>query len=373
MNILELVFSKAWGGLEIIFSIYSDKFRQQEHNVIAVIEPNQKMEQQLKKNDIKYILIKPFTKYLDILTARKIKKLLNETRIDIIQVYQSKDLSTAILLKKFLKSGKIVFSQHMDFRHDKFDFFHKWIYRNLDRIVCVTNDMRKNHIEHTSVLPDKISVIHNGTDLNRFNLDINFNKKAFLREKQIPGNRLIIGTIGRLDRLKNQAILIEAAGKLTKRYKNKIHFIIVGDETDSVTGRNYKNELIENINRNNLQNYFSFFEFSDEVEKYFSVLDIFILTTPKESFGLVLTEAMAMAKPIIASNSGGPVEIIQDGINGFLFEPNDVEDLISKLSNLISNENLRIDMGKKSKEIVKQKFDLNKKVQEYLVLFERLQ
>ena len=127
------------------------------------------------------------------------------------------------------------------------------------------------------------------------------------------------------------------------------------------------------ISGNILQDYFSFFEFSDEVEKYFSVLDIFVLTTPKESFGLVLTEAMAMGKPLIASNRGGPVEIIQDGINGFLFEPDDVEDLISKLSNLISNENLRIDMGKKSKEIVKQKFDLNKKVQEYLDLFKRLQ
>ena len=206
----------------------------------------------LNKDDVKFDIIKPFLKYADLITAWKIKRILHGTNIDIIHVYQSKDLSTAIILKKLLKSGKVFFTQQMDSRHDKFDFFHKWIYKNLDQVVCATNDMMKNHIEHTTVSSDKISVIFNGTDLNRFNDKINFDKKSFLRNIQIPENRLIIGTIGRLDRLKNQSLLLDAAIGLIKKHKNQIHFILVGDETDSVTGWDYKTELVEKITINNL-------------------------------------------------------------------------------------------------------------------------
>ena len=369
MNILELIFSPAWGGLEMLVGVLAKRYHERGHNITAVFSPNPNLEEVFLNNNIPYKIIKPVSRYADIITAIKIKNYLADKKIDIIHIYQSQDISTAILLKKILKSGKVIFAQQMDSVFKKNDFFHRWIYKNLDAVICITESMKKNHLENTPLQSEKTFVIYNGTDLQRFNKNIDFDKQNFLKQNSISSNRIIIGNIARLDRLKNQKLLIEVAFKLIPDFKDKIHFIIVGDETDSKSGKNYKNELKDYIKEKELDNHFSIFEFSKEVEKFFSIIDIFVLTTTKESFGLVLLEAMAMGKPVIASNRGGPPEIIDKGVNGFLFDPDNNEELVTQLTKLISDEELRISMGKKSVEIVKNKFDLDKSVNEQLEIF----
>lgn len=372
MNILELIFSPAWGGLEILVGVFAKKYRERGHNVIGAFSPNPNLEEVFRSNNIHYKIIKPVSRYADILTAIKIKNYLADRKIDIIHVHKSQDISTAILLKKILKDGKVIFDQQMDSVFKKNDFFHRWIYKNLDAVICITESMKKNHLENTPLQSEKTFVVYNGTDLQRFNKKIDFDKKDFLEQNSIPANRLIIGTIARLDRLKNQKLLVEAASKLCPDFRNKIHFIIVGDETNSKSGKYYKNELTNFIKEKELDNHFSIFGFSKEVEKFFSIIDIFVLTTKKESFGLVLLEAMAMNKPVIASNRGGPPEIIDDGVNGFLFDPENIEELVAQLAKLISDEELRISMGEKSIEIVKNKFDLDKSVNKQLEIFNKI-
>jgi len=372
MNILELAFSPAWGGLEMLVGEFSKQFQQRGHNVLGVIEHNSRLENILRKNEIEYLVLKPCLKYLDFYSVWKIKKFIKDRKIDIIHTYLSKDLSTAILLKKLLKSGKVIFTQQMDSRYDKKDLFHRWIYNNLEHVVSCTDSMRNNHIEHTLVRKDQISVIYNGVDLSRFNKEKSFDKTSFLKTNNIPENKIIIGTIGRIDRLKNQELLVDVAYDLVKKYKNKLHFIFVGEETDSVTGCGYRNELEANIEKRGLSSCFSIFDFSAQIEKYFSILDIFVLTSPKESFGFVLLEAMALGKPVLGSNLGGPPEIIEDGVNGYIFNLKNIEDLYNKLSMIISNKTLMDSMGKKSIEIVKNKFDLNKIVDDYLKTFENI-
>ena len=370
MNILTLVFSPAWGGLEMFVGVLAKRFRDKGNNIIGLFSPNPSLEESFGSNQIRYEIIKPTFRYIDFVTASRIKKALSKTRIDIIQVYQSKDLSTAIILKKLLVTPKLIFTQHMDSRYDKKDLFHKWVYKNIDKVICITNDMKKNHIEHTPINENQIEVVHNGIDLNKFRRNLDLDKKRFLEEKSLPKDRLIIGTVARLDRLKNQKLLIEVADNLIQDYKDKIHFILVGDETNSVSGKNYKNELISFIKEKKLDDYFSIFGFSKEIEKFYSILDIFVLTTIKESFGLVLLEAMAMGLPVIASNRGGPPEIIEHEVNGFLFDPDNQKELVTQLYKLISDEKLRKSMGEKSVELVKNKFNLDKKVDKYLQIFQ---
>jgi len=172
--------------------------------------------------------------------------------------------------------------------------------------------------------------------------------------------------------LLNQKLLVNVASDLVKKYRNELHFIFVGEETDSVTGKGYRKELETKIEEKGLSRYFSIFDFSEQVEKYFSILDIFVLTTSKESFGFVLLEAMALGKPVLGSNLGGPPEIIEDGLNGYIFDPSNIKELSEKLSYLISNKEIRESMGQKSIEIVKDKFDLNKVIDDYLKTFENI-
>ncbi|MCJ7552751.1 MAG: glycosyltransferase family 4 protein [Ignavibacteriaceae bacterium] len=370
MNILEFCFSNAWGGLEIYVGTFAKQFKKRGHNVVGIVHSDSRLEAEFRNNSIECSSIKQNSKYLDFITAKKIKSYIAERKIDIIHVHQSKDLSTAILIKKILKPCKIFFSQQMDSRYNKKDLFHRWVYKNLDYIVTMTNDMRLNHINHTPVKDSQIYTIYNGIDLERFSLHKSIDKERFLIKNNIPSDKIIIGSVGRLDSLKNQELLVDVAAKLNNEKKYNIHFIIVGDETDSVTGKGYKEKLIAKIKNYGIEDYFSFFRFTDKIEDYFDLMDIFVLPTDKESFGYVLLEAMAKGKPVIASNQGGPKEIISENINGFLFEPKNVFDLAEKLLLLINDANLRRAMGEESKNIVKTKFDVNATIDNYLKFFE---
>lgn len=260
----------------------------------------------------------------------------------------------------------------MDSKYNKKDLYHKWIYKNLDHVVSMTESMKQNHITHTQVRESQISVIYSGIDLERFASHKSVDKKSFLLKNNIPQDKIIIGTVGRLDKLKNQELLIDAAAKLLSEKKTNIHFIIIGDETDSITGKGYKQKLVDKIRYLGIENFVSFFGFTNNIENYFDVMDIFVLPTDKESFGYVLIEAMAKGIPVLATNQGGPKEIIIDNKNGYLFEPKNESDLANKLLLLINDSTLRRNMGEASKKIAKSKFDVNVTIDKYIKLFERL-
>ena len=371
MNILEFCFSNAWGGLEIYVTTFANEFKKRENNIIGVVNSNSRLEAAFRNNSIEQLAVDKKIKYLDLVTAIKTRSFLNKKNIDIIHIHQSKDLSTAILLNKLLKSSKIVFTQHMDSKYNKKDLYHKWIYNNLDHVVSMTESMKQNHITHTPVRESQISVIYSGIDLERFASHKSVDKKSFLLKNNIPQDKIIIGTVGRLDKLKNQELLIDAAKLLVEKNPN-IYFIIIGDETDSITGKGYKQKLVDKIRYLGIDNSVSFFGFTNNIENYFDVMDIFVLPTDKESFGYVLIEAMAKGIPVLATNQGGPKEIIIDNKNGYLFDPNNVSDLTEKLLLLINDSTLRGDMGEASKKIAKSRFDVNVTIDNYIKLFERL-
>lgn len=372
MNIIELCFSNSWGGLEIYVGNYAKEFIKKKHNIIGFTLPESKLAAEFYKNNIQNFSISPSSKYLDLVIVWKMKSLISNLKIDIIHVHQSKDLSTAILLKKLLRNSKIVYSQQMDSRFNKNDFFHNWIYKNIDYVVTMTNSMRLNHLKNTPVNETKITTIYNGIDLQRFQQTSELNKNEILGKNNIPLNNLIIGSVARLDSLKNQEILIDAAALLINKYKNKLHLLFIGDETDSVAGKGYKKKLLDKVKFYAIDNHITFLGFTEEIEKYFDVMDIFVLPTDKESFGYVLIEAMAKGKPVIASNQGGPLEIIQPGKNGYLFEAKNHLDLASKILELINNLKLRQIMGKESRQISLSKFDIDITMNKYIELFQDL-
>lgn len=260
----------------------------------------------------------------------------------------------------------------MDSRYNKKDLFHRWIYKNIDQVVCMTENMKLNHLAHTPIKEYQISTIYNGIDLNKFNSISTIDKSDLLIQNNIKSGKIIIGTVGRLDSLKNQELLIDAAVILINDKKINLHFLIIGDETESITGKGYKRKLIEKSQQYGIEESISFIGFTKNIENYFDIMDIFVLPTDKESFGYVLIEAMAKGKPVIATNQGGPKEIIVENRNGYLIEPKNFIELSEKLSSLISDQELRIKMGQESKIITNEKFDVNVTIDNYIRLFNRV-
>ena len=102
---------------------------------------------------------------------------------------------------------------------------------------------------------------------------------------------------------------------------------------------------------------------NEDIADYYNACDVFVLASRTdieeaavEGFGIVYIEASAMGKPNIGGRSGGTSEAVLDGITGFLVNPDDEKELANKLMILLTNENLRREMGEKGRAIVQEKF-----------------
>lgn len=102
-----------------------------------------------------------------------------------------------------------------------------------------------------------------------------------------------------------------------------------------------------------------------DIVRIFQNCTFFVLPSRSEAMGRVLIEAMASGKAVLGSRVGGIPDVIEDGKNGFLFECGDAEDLAVKMEKLLSDENLRIEMGQRGKEVVDEKFSSHRYVQNF--------
>ncbi len=365
MNILEIVFSKAWGGLEMQACRISEKLSKKGHNITVAAPEESKVINSCREAEITTVTMKPLFKYLDFITALRLSGIIKEKKIDIIHCHQSKDLSTLVLAKKFAGRGKIVFTQHMDSRYNKKDLFHNWVYRNIDNIAAVTKGMSQNVFDFTPARINQIKYIYNGIDLDLYKP---VNDRKILDDYNIPRDAFVVGITARLDRLKKQELLIEAAVDVLKKFP-ETYFMIVGEETPSKTGEGYKKILINKIKQRDLEDRFRITGFVEDIRPLLGCFDVSVLTTPKETFGLVLIESLAMRVPVIGTENGGVPEIIENGVNGFMFEPDNAAELAERIMKLLGDSELRKQMGKRGQKIVNEKFDIDKKITEYERLF----
>jgi glycosyltransferase involved in cell wall biosynthesis len=131
--------------------------------------------------------------------------------------------------------------------------------------------------------------------------------------------------------------------------------------------------LIEKIKEFQLGQRVLIIPFQEEIGKFWDSIDIAVVpSTEPEPFGMVVIEAMLASKPVVASNHGGPTEIVLDNETGFLFEPNNEDSLAMALEKLIYNPELRKTFGAKGNQRAKAVFSLDSHVQHFEKIFEAL-
>lgn len=174
--------------------------------------------------------------------------------------------------------------------------------------------------------------------------------------------------IGRINTWKGQALLIKAISLLKFNVKENIYVRIVGDV---FLNQHYLiNKLFEQINHYKLQNMIEILPFTQTPEIHYNWADVVVIPSIlPEPFGLVAIEAMSLGKLVIASNHGGLKEIIDDNVNGILFEPRNEKDLAEKISEIINNPNKIKELGENSLKKFQSQFNeeiYKKKIIEYI-------
>lgn len=168
---------------------------------------------------------------------------------------------------------------------------------------------------------------------------------------------LIVGMAGRINRWKGQKLFIDMAEIVHKRFPDAI-FEIAGE---AYNGEEYlKAELQQYIHEKKLENNVFLCGQVNNMKEFYKVLDVFVLpSTQPEPFGLVVIEAMEYGIPVIATNHGGPVEIITEGKDGYLVDFTTANQMAEKVELLLSDESLRRRMGMYGAKKQKDKFSVS--------------
>ncbi|MGZ7134700.1 MAG: glycosyltransferase family 4 protein [Methanobacterium sp.] len=208
-------------------------------------------------------------------------------------------------------------------------FFEKFLLRlPFDQIITVSDATKNSLIQKYGVKSRRIKVIPNGVDLKLVD--------SISKEEKEKDSIIYVG---RLAPHKHVDDLINAINSLKKDFKD-LNLKIIGEGTQ----KDNLIKLVNNLNLNGRVDFLSNIEYS-EVIRNMKNSAILVLPSTREGFGMVLVEANACNLPVIAYNSGGVVEVIEDKKNGFLVEPRNNNELIQKIKFLLQNEDIAREMG----------------------------
>lgn len=240
--------------------------------------------------------------------------------------------------------------EHRKFNKKQFSlpFFPEWAERlNLklaDRAYTVSGALRNYFVEH-GIDANKISVVPNGVDVERFSPNIS---GTSIRCKYNLGDRIVLGFIGSFHYWHGLESLEKYVTALCGKFGN-VAFLFVGDGP-------MRAELEAELSKRSFSDrvFFAGYVPHDGVSELLAAMDIVFAPYPPMEFfyfsPLKLFEYMAAGKPVVASRVGQIEDMVEDGINGLLYDAGEIEQLIARSSELIEDKELRTRIGKQARE-----------------------
>lgn len=247
------------------------------------------------------------------------------------------------LAKKFFKKPYLVWERGTEVYSPGLfaRLLSKLVLRNANAVIALTKDMKR---EMQRTCKRDILVIPNGIDLERFE---NLPPDVMRGQLQVRAGERLVLFVGRFRPEKGARYLIEAME--TIRQKNQpVRLILIGEGGEEEALKLLVRQL-------NLGDYIDFLGQipNEEVPRYMAAADVFVLPSLSEGFPNVILEAMASGLPIVATKVAGLAEIIKDGENGFLVEPENPEQIALKVLLLLEDDDLREKISGNNKERVK--------------------
>jgi sugar transferase (PEP-CTERM/EpsH1 system associated) len=239
--------------------------------------------------------------------------------------------------------------------------FRKMAYGMANVIFTVTRELRDYHAMQSWTPPDKIRVLYNGVDTNRFAPNLQ-SRTRVRKELGIAESTWVIGSVGRLVPVKDYVTLLRAADQLIARGGDVLVLLVgSGPELDSL-----KQQVSESIG---LRGRVHFLGACDQVPDTLNAMDVFVLPSLGEGMSNTILEGMASGLPIVATNVGGNPEVVVDRHSGFLFKPGDATGLAQALDSLSKNPEISLKLGIAARERAVTKFSIKSMMEQYRDLY----
>jgi glycosyltransferase involved in cell wall biosynthesis len=244
------------------------------------------------------------------------------------------------------------------------DMIRKYLLDRASRLITVSEHIKQALGEGGGA---PMVTIYNGIDLAYGRLE--GVAQRVRAELGFSVDNVVVGMISRLDPLKGQETLIQAAKRVVDRYP-QVRFLIAGEPKNKTP--EYLQRLKFMVKSASLECYFVFTGYRRNFMELAAALDVSVLPSLSEGFGRTNLEAMVLKKPVISSNIGGIPEVVEDGVTGFLVPPDDPQSLAQRIMELVGDKDKRQQMGERGYRRVVEKFDLNQQVRKIEQLYEEL-
>ena len=333
-----------------------DKSRYEVSLIAGPVEdPSQDRRKQIEESGVSYIQVPQLRRninfFFDFPALLKIRRLLKRDKPDIVHTHTSKAGLLGRLAARLAGIPSIIHTPH---GHVFFGYFgalktkmfvllEKLASRITDKIIALTPREKADYLRYKVAKEDKLVVIPSGIELHKCQYPPKEERSKLRRELGIPDRSAVVGTAGRLVPVKGSGFLLQAVGQVISEHPDT-YLVFAGD------GPLRKNLAKDAVDRG-LAKKIIFTGWRDDMARVLSVFDVFCLPSLNEGMGRVLVEAMALGKPVVASDAGGIPDLIIPGKNGILVPPQDPEELARQIRFLIENREEREKLGRAGKEM----------------------
>lgn len=243
------------------------------------------------------------------------------------------------------------------------------------KFICVSMNVERSWFGSASLFDESIPLnkqckhftVYNSVDVSEI-LRIQSNISVEEKKKQlnIENEKILVGSVSRLREEKGIDLLIEAFAMSLKENRN-LHLLIVGAGPQRTDLENFMQNL-------QIEEHCTFVGDANWIEamEFMSCMDIVVVPSRFEGFGLSAAEAMALGKPVIASNVGGLAEVVTDKETGYLFQANDTSDLADHIIEMSESFSKREEMGKNGLKKVLEMFDIKQASERNILLYNQL-
>ncbi len=289
-------------------------------------------------------LVREINPLKDLLALQKLYSLMVRNRYDIVHTHTSKAGLIGRQAAYMAKVPTIIHTPHGHVFHSYFSalkenlfiFLERWAAKKTHRLVALTQKCCDEHLELGVGKPEQWTVIPSGVSEQSIT-DYSYKRKEILEGLGISPERKIIGFIGRLAPIKGCRFLIWALPKIYWK-KHNFHCLFVGDGER----KDFLKKAVVGIN---LQARVTFAGYRKDISEFLSVFDVLVVPSLNEGMGRVIVEAGFLKKPVVATNVGGIIDLIEQEKTGLLVPPADPDLLANAILHLFENPNKAAQLG----------------------------
>ncbi len=362
--------SPSWGGLEMNFVRLARWFLEEGKEVAFWCLKGSPTATEIRDSGVRLIETDPPRKYLDIGSGKRIARELDSAGIEILLFSFGKDLDPLAWAKTFSSTDPdLIYVQQMQLGLPKKNFYQSWKYSKISNWVAPLAWLKEETTKFTRVKESKIVEIPLGQDLKKFS-EFDRSKGDCRMELGLPEGKTILGVLGRLDPAKGQEFLITSLSLVLNTNEHLV-LALMGENTRSEKG-DHKGELQELVKKRNLEGSVIFLPFSSDPRSFYKAIDVFIMASKSETFGMVTVEAMASGLPVLGTDSGGSPELLDFGKAGVTFQPDNSKDLEQKLNSLLKEPDQMVRLGMEARSRAMKLYSKERILKQYLDLLDRL-